>query len=251
MKNQSKLSQSLIEIGLNENEAKIYLASLSLGTATVLQLAQVSEVKRTTVYEVVEALLQKGLMKKEIQGFKTLYAPEHPERLENALDSRRMILHKIYPELEGLYNLKGGESTIKYYEGLRSIKNLYDALLDDLKPQDFYYAISNIAEWQGLDEDFFLQRHVEIRSRMHVQTKLLFLDSETARARKNLAPKYNEEIQLLPADSNVHVDLVITPYKLIMFQLHNPLEAILIENQAMIQIQKSMFEMIWAGKTTL
>ncbi len=240
-----KLLSSLAEFGLEENEAKVYLSALSLGATTVLKLSKGTEIKRTTVYEVVDSLIAKGLMKKEIRGFKTLYVAEHPDRLENALEQKRVMLSRVLPELEGIFNLKGTEGAIKYYEGLRSIENIYDDLLADMKPHDFYYAISNIAEWQGLDEEFFLKNHVEKRVDLRLETKLLFVDSPTAQRRKQIERNYNEEIKLLPKDSDFHVDLVITPYKLVMFQLKNPLVAIVIENKSIIQIQKSMFELIW------
>jgi hypothetical protein len=184
-------------------------------------------------------------MKKEIRGFKTLFVAEHPERLENTLDSKKLILTRVLPELEGMYNLRGTESTIKYYEGLKAIENIYDELLADLKPHDFYYAISNVALWQTLDEDFFIKRHVEKRAEMRINTKLLFTDSPITQKRLATQKNFNEEVRVLPPDSDIHVDLVVTPYKLVMFQLAQPLVAIVIENRAMIEMHKSMFDMLW------
>ncbi|MFA6514683.1 MAG: helix-turn-helix domain-containing protein [Candidatus Paceibacterota bacterium] len=246
VKNDIKLLENLHEFGLQENEAKVYLASLSLGPTTILNLSKYGEVKRTTVYEVVDSLEKKGLMKKEVHGFKTLYSPEHPERLENTLESKRVLLFRVLPELEGKYHLKGTESSIKYYEGLSAIKNIYDDLLKDLKPHDFYYAISNIREWQGLDEDFFIKNHVEKRAKMSINTKLIFTDSPTAQNRKKTERNFNEEIKIIPDSTNIHLDFVITPYKLVMFQLHNPLIALVIENQSMINAQKEIFDLLWS-----
>ncbi len=243
-----KLLDSLTQFGLDENEAKVYLAALSLGPTTVLKIAKSTDVKRTTVYEVVTSLIQKGLMQKEIRGFKTLFVAEHPSRLENALEAKRATLLRVLPELEGLHTLRGTESTMKYYEGLRAIENLYDGLLADLKPHDFYYAISNISEWQTLDEDFFIKRHVEERAKMRLTTKLLFTDSEITQKRLLTQKNFNEEIRVLPAGADIHIDLVVTPNKLVMFQLKQPLVAIVIENRAMIEMHKNVFEMLWNSR---
>jgi len=240
-----KLFEYLLEFGLEEKETRVYLASLSLGPSTILKISKTSEVKRTTIYEIIDSLERKGLMKKEVHGFKTLYSAEHPERLENSIEVKRTLLGKILPELEGMYHLKGTESSIKYYSGLPSIKNIYNDLLRDLKPHDFYYAISNIDEWQGLDEEFFFGKHVEDRSKIGITTKLLFINSETAQKRKQTERNFNEEIKILPESSKFHVDLVVTPHKLVMFQLFEPKTAIVIENKSIIEIQKQMFELIW------
>ncbi len=245
MAKDQKIINSLMEFGLAENEASVYLTSLSLGATTILRLSRYSEIKRTTVYEIVGSLEKKGLMKKEIHGLKTLYAPEHPERLENTLETKRTLLTKVLPELEGKFHLKSTESSIKYYEGLNAIKNVYDDLLKDLKPHDFYYAVSNTTEWQGLDNDYFMKNHVEKRVDLGVTINLLFVDSEIARHRKKTERNYSENVRLLPKDANIHVDMVITPYKLVMFQLHEPLVALVLENKTMINTQKELFELLW------
>ena len=136
-----KIIEKLQDFGLDSNEAGVYLASLSLGSTTILKLSQQSGINRTTVYEVVGALEKKGLMKKEIKGLKTVYAPEPPERLEKTLEAKKANLMELLPELQGKYHLKGKGSSIKYYEGLTAIKNVYDELLQELRPHDFYYVI--------------------------------------------------------------------------------------------------------------
>lgn len=240
-----KILDSLIEFGLEENQARVYIASLSLGATTVLKLSKHSEIKRTTVYEVVDALERKGLMKKEVHGFKTLYSPEHPERLESTLESKRTLLSRLLPALEGKYHLKGTESSIKYYEGLTAIKNLYDDILKDLKPKDFYYAVSNTAEWESIEEDYFMKNHVEKRVNLGLKINLLFVDSDAAQKRVQFQRNFNEEVRLLPKDADIHVDMVITPKKLVIFQLHEPRVALVVENQSMINVQKELFELLW------
>ncbi len=245
MRTDDKAIELLKDFGLHENEAEVYLASLSLGATTILRLANQSGVNRTTVYEIVESLERKGLMKKEIKGLKTLFSPEHPGRLENALDAKRLALTRLLPELESKYHLKGTGSSIKYYEGLTAIKNLYDDLASELKSTDFYYVVSNTAEWEALDDNYFLKHHVEIFSQKKVDRRVLFVDSPEAQKRKQFEKNFNEQVKILPKDANIHVDLCITPYKLVFFQLHQPLVALVVENETMINTQKEIFEMLW------
>jgi hypothetical protein len=155
------------------------------------------------------------------------------------------MLTSLLPELEGIFNLKGTEGAIKYYEGLQSIRNIYDDLLRDLKPHDFCYVISNISDWYDVQGDEFIEKHISTRANLRVTTKLIFIDSPIAQKRKATERNFNEEVKILPRDSGFNVDLVVTPYKLVMFQLHQPLVAIVIENKSIIDIQKAMFEIIW------
>lgn len=246
MAKDEKIIDSLKELGLEEKEASIYLASLVLGATTILKLSKQSGVNRTTAYEIIGILERKGLMKKEIRGLKTLYSPEPPERLEGTLETKRAVLTHLLPELEGKYHLKGTESSIKYYEGLTAIKNVYDDILKDLRPGDFYYVISNTAEWQSIDDDYFMKNHIEKFTYVRgIDRRVLFVDSPLAQRRKETERNFNEKVRLLPADSNIHVDQVVTPYKIVTFQLHHPLVALVVENKTMINTQKQVFELLW------
>ena len=52
----------LEEIGLSKNEAKIYLTLLDLGSATASKIADTSKMHRTTVYDALDRLVQKGIV---------------------------------------------------------------------------------------------------------------------------------------------------------------------------------------------
>ena len=46
----SNLAKSLKSLGIEEKQAKVYLACLELGTATIQELADKSKVKRTSIF---------------------------------------------------------------------------------------------------------------------------------------------------------------------------------------------------------
>ena len=114
----------LRDLGLNDYEAKVYLAGLSLGPTTVLKLSQATEIKRTTIYDIAVSLSSKGLMSIQVDGFKKKYVSESPDKLVSLLEERRKRFENALPEFSGLYNLKGGEETIKYYRGIEALKGV-------------------------------------------------------------------------------------------------------------------------------
>ena len=66
----------LIELGLSDKEALLYLSALKIGPATAQQLALESELKRATVYPYIDSLVEKGLFHIEINGTRKLFTPE-------------------------------------------------------------------------------------------------------------------------------------------------------------------------------
>lgn len=246
MKN-SKLSKILRNLGLEENEAEVYLASLSLGPTTVLKISRQSELKRTTVYGVLESLKNKGLIRIESKGLKNLYVAENPEYLETMLETKKRELNSNLGSFMALYKLQGRESSIKYYTGLKAMKKVFISTLDDIRNGDEYLVITNQKKWFELDPDFWMKEYIEERAKLPCKTRLISEDSDLAREHQKFQRNYNEEIKIFKQGTNINIDVVLTQNKLIIVDLIAPTTTLVIENKNMIDLQRQMFEIIWQG----
>ena len=65
------LTKDLSQLGLTQNQAKVYLACLQLGVDTVWHIAKFANLKRPTVYLILDDLGQKGLVSKTKKDLKT------------------------------------------------------------------------------------------------------------------------------------------------------------------------------------
>ncbi|MDD1679178.1 MAG: TrmB family transcriptional regulator [Methanomicrobiales archaeon] len=70
--------ESLVKLGLKEYEAKVYVALVGLGEANVRRIHEVSMVPRPRVYDVLNALAEKGFINIR-QGSPLMYAAVHPK----------------------------------------------------------------------------------------------------------------------------------------------------------------------------
>jgi sugar-specific transcriptional regulator TrmB len=244
MKNE-KLTRVLKNIGLEENEARVYLASLSLGQTTVLKIARNSELKRTTVYGIIESLKNKGLMRIEMKGLKSFYIAENPEYLESMLDTRKRELNSNLANFMALYKLQGEESSIKYYTGLKAMKKVYLETLDEIRTGDEYLIITNQKKWFELDPEFWMKQYIEERAKLPCKIRLISQDSDVAREHQKFQKNYNEEFKIFKEGTNIEIDVVITNQKLMIVDLSMPLTTLVIQNKNIINLQKQMFEIIW------
>src|SRR3989344_2158701 len=101
-------------LGLSENEAKVYMAMLELGSATVLEISAKAGVNRLTTYVQIESLKKMGLASTQTKGKKQLFIAESPDQLEfvierekQAIEQKKEELKTILPELINLFNLSG------------------------------------------------------------------------------------------------------------------------------------------------
>jgi HTH-type transcriptional regulator, sugar sensing transcriptional regulator len=239
----SKLTKTLLDIGLSENEAKVYLAALALGPTTILKLSKTTNIKRTTVYSVVETIRQKGLMSVEIKGWKKLFVVESPDKLKFILNAKKEQLEKNLPDLFSIYNLKGDEGFIKYYEGVESIKSIYEDILKRLTSKDWYLVIGSTDPWINLDPKYF-KNFLERRAKKNSDLRLLLQESEVAK-KYQTNRVINGKIKMLPKGFSTTSNMIILQNKLVLHQLLPTTKAIVIENPSIIQMTKEMFEIMW------
>jgi len=244
MKNYEKLLEILNKIGLSENESSVYLSSLQLGPAKAIQLSRASDVKRTTIYPVVESLQRKGLMREKIEGLKTLFVAENPERLENIIEERNKEFQSLFPEFKALYNLDGNQSVIKYYDTEEGLRNVYRELLTQLRQNDHYYVLGDPERYDSLNESFF-KEFIKKRIRIKLNAKMLLTYSNLALDYKKYENNFGEEVRILPKNIKLDVNVVITDKKLIIHQIIKPHITMVIENKSIVQMQKILFELLW------
>lgn len=239
-----KLLQVLLHAGLTEKESAVYITVLALGPSTVLNISRYSKIKRTTVYAILELLKQKGLINIVIDGFKRLYFAESPEKISSILESRKKEFESSLPEFMALYNFKAGESSIKFYEGVEAVKTVYEGLLRNVQSGDDYLIFGDDTEWFNIDKEYF-ENFIERRSKLNIKIRTLLQDSSEARRHKMFEKNFNETIKILPKDTTLSTNLVITPQKVVIHQLTPPVSAIVIETKSIIQMHREMFEIVW------
>jgi len=240
----NKLLKVLKEVGLNENEAKVYLALLSLGPSGVQNIARSAEIKRTTCYSVIESLKLHGLVKSELVGFKTLLVAIDPQQLSNLLDQRKQKFQEHLKDFQILSHTQEKGGIIQYFEGLEAVKSVYESLIRDIQPHEDYMIISNIDDWYRLDPLYF-EKFLRRRAKLNINIRLLLIDTPFARKHQKMQKIYNETIKILPQNTKFKVNVVITPQRISIHQLTVPIMAIVIENKSIITMQQQLFEVIW------
>ncbi len=238
------LKNKLKIIGLSDKESDIYLTALELGPCTVLQLSRVSEIKRSTIYTVIEHLEQKGLMNIQIHGFKKLYEALPPKNLEQHLARQRQELEVCLPELEALHGSHATQSLIRVYRGKEAMYSAYEWMLDQLKPSDDYLVFGNLEDWYNTDPDFFAKWPIRRREVMR-EGRSIFFDCPMAREYQKNQESYKTSVKILPTKRTFKAIKLISTRFMFIHQTGTPEVVFVIENPAVIAMYKEMFELMW------
>ena len=129
-------TERLLELGLSDKEAHVYLAMLELGPTGVNEIAMKADVNRSTTYALIESLKRRGLASMVQQDGKVIYTAESPKRLESLLSSEKAQLEDKERKLEetipyfmALFNAVEDKPQVRFFEGEEGIATARDALM--------------------------------------------------------------------------------------------------------------------------
>lgn len=170
----------LSHIGLTDGERRVYQALLELGESTSGPIAENSGVSASKVYQVIDRLMEKGLVgESQIRGTKHFRAT-HPRALLDYLrEKERHVMQlqkdteRIMPLLEQQYAAKEQETEVHMYRGRKSFVNVLNRMLEELSAGEQYHVIGanyGFLEWTPT---FFKHFHDE-RARKQIGARLLF-----------------------------------------------------------------------------
>ncbi len=179
--NQEIVSQ-IEDLGLSNKEARVYVANLMLGPASVQQIADYAEIKRVTVYVILESLISLGLVSQTMRGKKTLFIAEDPSNLRRLLEKREQELQdqkssfeQVLPELQGLKTLPEDAPGVKFYEGTDGIKSLFANFYNtNLAEGTVVYGISNLDQLHAFFPEIEEMNANPDRIRRGVRSKYLY-----------------------------------------------------------------------------
>ncbi len=123
-----QIKQALVANNFSDKESEVYLSVLEFGEATVTRVANRTNIKRTTVYNVMQALSQKGFLsiseRKGTQYISALAPALLLDRLENSYKK----LKSLNPYIKALMGTAGLRPQIQFFEGIEGIKHCYQQI---------------------------------------------------------------------------------------------------------------------------
>jgi sugar-specific transcriptional regulator TrmB len=193
----------LEEIGLSRSESKVYIALLELGLTKVGPIIEKSGVVSSVVHNVLNTLLEKGLISYIKKGKVKVYQAVPPKQILDFIEERKKHFMNILPELEGKQKLIKDEQEAEIFEGKKGILAMLNLLIDNAKKYDDYLFFSTyLQEGDKEVQDFFKmydakrkEKGLNIRGLAPLELKPLFIK------RKALKMKYTSEP--IPSDISI------------------------------------------------
>lgn len=173
------LAKELAKLGLSILEAEVYLGLLQRRLTTAGALSKHIGMKRSTVYTVLDTLVQKGLVSTtQINAVKN-YQAESPDRIGDFLRKQKEdlalkegIFYSLSEELDSLHKSNTIAPKITIYEGQRGVNTLLMKNLDD-EPKE----VLVIGEF--MKDGDHLHKYTTRRIEMGIPTRVITAEGDT------------------------------------------------------------------------
>ncbi|MFA4960110.1 MAG: helix-turn-helix domain-containing protein [Candidatus Pacearchaeota archaeon] len=237
-----KKLDELKELGLDENEIKIYLACLSEGGSNVLEISKKSGLIRTTVYGVLQSLLKKGLVAKINKDGIKFFSAASPIELLNILDQKKEKINIIIPELEKIRSSFNKIYSIESFEGKNGVKTITNDIISI--PNQIVKVIGAGKKWVEFSETFSMIYYRK-KKENNVKTKTILSNlPEEKEFIKNKEVK-NSEFKFLKRIDVTKTATFIYHDKVAFVSYEENPRGFIIKDKEFNEIQNIFFDNLW------
>ncbi|KKP36245.1 hypothetical protein A2483_01480 [Candidatus Peregrinibacteria bacterium RIFOXYC2_FULL_33_13] len=246
------LQSFLQKIGLSDKESIIYLTSLRFGSQPVSVIAKHSEINRTTVYDLFESLIKKGLATKICKGTTTYFQVSDPKNLINYLEreqneyirkTEKQIneVKNILPALKSLENPQSTKPKVQFFDGEKGMREAYE---DTLTSTESIRAYANVEEMhKGLPN--FFPDYYKRRSDANIFIRSISPDNKLSLERHKYDKTENREMKFIPAQKyNFSPELNVYDDKIMIASWQEKM-AIIIKSKEIADLHKMIYDLLW------
>ena len=238
-----KYLEELVNLGLNEKEATIYLTLLSLNKATAYYIALKSGLKKPTTYVILEDLVRKGFVLKIPQERKSFYIAKHPQECVALFQQKINEVKEILPELMAMQKKDQSKVNVSYFEGPEGVKEVYR---DTLKHGKEFLAFGSENMLDSLGSEW-MNNFIKERVRNNISVRAIV--PQTEYYERNLLEKDEAELRDMkfidPKKFPFSIEIDIYGDSKVSLISAKESMAAIIESTEVCKTMKSIFELLW------
>lgn len=230
------MKKQLIQVGLEEREAEIYLQLLKKKKQTANEISKQVKINRSVVYSMLEKLIEKGLVSHILINNTKHFSANKPETLADFIKDKERILAALIPNLNSIKEQEKKEFSSQVYEGKKGGIAILKDIIREGKDYVSFGDNGCFQEILGTHADQYARQLEEkkIKERLLVKKGV-----KLERLSKNTKVRYLSKDFDFPTITTIYGD------KVAIAILEEPYHTILIKSQILAYTYKKMFEALW------
>lgn len=235
------LEKQIEKIGLPRNQARIYFCLLQNGPQFLQELSKNTDIKRTTLYPIIEKMVENNLLEIEIDKKRKKYYIKDPKNLLLQLREQSYLLEALMPQLENIFKEKSGENKIRFYDTINGLKETLKEINKINSEKDEVLTIeSNIRESFKIGYEFW-KDILDEKKRLGIKSRTI------------IPAKEANEFIIRDHAIKIRTSTMLTDFNITIYLFMNktiimiPVDSlcIVIENKKIKDAINCLFEIIW------
>jgi len=236
------LEQVLKQAGMSKKQAKIYLAAIALGETTIKEIAQKSGIRRTTIYDVIQEMIDLGYIKLTSHGARRKFLAATPEELQFIIKRRVIAIQGGLEDLIKISNVEKSKPKVWFFEGIEGLKNAFNDTLKYPEKEIYQWGSRDILDVLGEE---WSTKYMLRRAGEKIFAKTLSPDFTDVRRYKKMDAKHYREIRLVdPKEFPLEIELDVYGNRLAMISVKDQM-AVIIESKPIANTLKVIHKMCW------
>ncbi|MFQ6009585.1 MAG: TrmB family transcriptional regulator [Candidatus Aenigmatarchaeota archaeon] len=225
----------LKRVGLSSTEIKVYMALLRLREARAGRISKQCTLNRTTTYDALKRLLEKGLVTYVVKANVKWYQSTPPERLLYFLKNMQDEARDIMPELKRIYKEPKEKHNVTLFYGYKGIQTLFRDMIKEKKEN----RVLDVEGMLNIRMPYFVPQLIRMLEKYRIPVKHIVRRGVKIQLSKTTELRYFDEKFESQSTTNIYGD------KIAIIVWSDPPEAVLIKNKSAAEAYKHYFDMLW------
>ena len=230
-----KVEEKLKNLGLTDNEAKVYFTVINLGSSKAGKISKESGIERSSCYNTLNSLVEKGLVSYAIVKGVKFFQATSPKKLLEDIKEKEDIAKEILPKLYDLHREKKVKGQVRLFKGHKGIKSVLQDIVREGEENCIFGSEGQLEEKMPSYKRSFVrllkQNDIKLR--------------ELIRSGRDDELETPRDIRFIPISNKSPVVTNIYGNKIAIIIWSKPPEAIIIENKDAAKSYKDLFEFMW------
>lgn len=236
---QETLFRDLEKLNYSFNETKVYLTLIKLGPSLAGKVAKEGNLDRSSTYNALKELIQRGIVSTVYENKRTIYVPENPKKILDYYKEKGEIAKEIIPKLQEQFSFKKQKSSVKLFQGYKGLKTVFQDILDSCNKEDTYYVLASEGQF-GEKMPYYAPIFRKLKEQKKMKTKMLLREGRVKKTKNSLT-----EYRYLPSEVKSEATVNIYGGKIAIFIWEETPKAILIENESVSKTFENYFKFMW------
>jgi len=233
------IEDELRRLGFSDNEVKIYLALLRMGRSKAGRIAKECFLERTSTYNALKKLHEKGLVSSVIEANRKVFAAAAPAKILDVFREREERAALLVPKLEQLKRFELERENILKFRGFSGVKTVLNDVLNTCKEGGEYLIMGSENQLSELMPTF-ARIFVAKKDRKRLRARILVREG-----RKGYVMSRYTQARYVPQDVISPTVTTIYGDKIALTLWSEIPEAIIIDNADTARTFRSYFEFMW------